>query len=137
MRFVRLFCLFLSFVTMPCFATENPAKDPAEYYWKEEVKKEALEQNRLPVLVTKMILILGITICIALLVSFLAKKFFAGKLLSLNSNARIRVIERKAISPKASIVIVELDDEELFIAETQNSLTVLSKQKIANKEELQ
>jgi len=53
------------------------------------------------------------------------KRFAPGSIKTKGSSKRIQVIERAAISPKAVITIVEIDEKEYAICESQTALAVL------------
>lgn len=134
MKYFFLLFIAISAFVAPCRALETVPSTPqknndVEYLFRNDEKKEALQQNRMMVLIVKMIIILAITIAIALGLSFVAKKFFSSSFLSMSKNSRIHIVERKNISPKASITIVRIDDTEFCLAETQSNVTLISKMK--------
>lgn len=72
-----------------------------------------------------MLLMLGILLGLVLFASYFLKKMTSVRLESLNTTSRIKVLEHRALSQKASVHLVEIDDKEFLIAENHAGISAI------------
>lgn len=77
---------------------------------------------------------LGIVLVALLVVVWVLKRFNQGKLEQLNSTSAIRILERRAISQKSVLYLVEIEGTALVFAESTNGVTQLSQFELESKE---
>jgi flagellar biogenesis protein FliO len=70
--------------------------------------------------------LLSLIICL-ILVTFFVKKILKKRIHLNNHSSQIKILEKRALNPKASLYLVEVEGQNFLIAESQNTIT-----KIAN-----
>lgn len=73
----------------------------------------------------QMIAALAIVIGLILLTRHFSGKLLKGGVVDRFGSRHIRVVETRAISPKKSLILVEVGGEYLLLASTENSLSLL------------
>ncbi len=73
----------------------------------------------------KMILTLGGLLVLVFLTLWLLRKFSHGRLGGFASSKKIKILEKKPLSPKTILYLVELDGKQVFIAESQLEVKML------------
>lgn len=73
----------------------------------------------------KMAATLGMIIGLILLVAWFLKRMVNTRLEQANEASAIRVVERRAISPKTTIYLLELENKGIIVAESQSGVTYL------------
>lgn len=128
MRLLSLIFLFLPFLG---FAADAPLKVPENL--PEEFRRvlEAPEENPPPSADSlyleffKMIIMLGAIIGLLLLSMWFVKRMMNARIEQMNVSSFIKVIERRSLSAKTSLYVIELQDRRIAIAESHNGITVL------------
>ncbi|MDB6082026.1 MAG: hypothetical protein JWO53_1298 [Chlamydiia bacterium] len=126
--------LLFTSLACPLFGAE-PVKivpeTPTEYSV-EDWKKEAQVQDKVVVseshfgeLFVRMILMLLITLVLLFVLLWLYKRFVQGAIIAGGSSNRIQIIERRALSPKAGLYLIRIDNQEILIAESTEGLQLL------------
>lgn len=74
----------------------------------------------------KMIFMLGMIIFFLLFIMWFVKRMMNTRIEQMNVTSLIKVIERRAITPKTYLYIVEAGEKRIMFAESHNGVTVLS-----------
>lgn len=130
--FLRVFFLICTFMFGAAYAaTENTAEPPLSPEF-----QHALSQNPEPLNnpstgelyleFFKMIFMLGVIIAFLLLIMWFIKRMLSSRIEQLNTTSVIKILERRPITPKTALYIVEAFDKRLMIAESHNGVTLLS-----------
>jgi flagellar biogenesis protein FliO len=101
--------------------------DAHEKYWEEQESKEDSLSKKSPdirSLFLKTVLLLVSVVGILLGASYFVKKMTGAKLTGMSSDGTIKLIERKYLSPKCSLWIVEVEGKKMIVVEGQNGVAV-------------
>lgn len=130
-----LFCLCLfGFFNSMSFAQEpqKPATHKEEMpdtfkMWEEDnAGKEASEDTRYSALWNKTLLLLIAMLLVLFIGTWYMKRFGPLKVArSTSSEARIQLLEKRVISPKAVIYLLSIDGQKIAISETSSGIQVL------------
>jgi flagellar biogenesis protein FliO len=82
----------------------------------------------------KMILTLAGLLVLVFLTLWLLRKFSQGRLGGFTSSKKIKILEKKPLSPKTILYLVELDGKQVFIAESQLEVKMLLSPQIENED---
>ena len=119
-----LFCLYL--FSLPLQADEplpTPPKIVIEEPAKELVQEETFNvQDK----VYRIVLTLGGLIFVIFLISFFFKKLARQRLDSANSSSGIKILERRALSPKTMLYIIRAYDKTILIGDASGELVTLA-----------
>ena len=74
----------------------------------------------------KMMTSITLIVAVVFLILWLVKKFSANRFHTLNRERYIKVIEKRPISPKTMVYIVEIGNKQMLIAESQLEVEVLT-----------
>lgn len=77
-----------------------------------------------------MLFMLGLLIGAMLLASWFLKRMASARYEALNTSSNIRVVERRAISPKTTLYLIESEGRSVLLAETPNALVSLLNQEL-------
>lgn len=69
---------------------------------------------------------LGLIIALIFIVSWFLKRFLNTRIQQMNTTSAIKIVERRALTPKSSIYLLEVNDRTMVIAESTNGVTLLS-----------
>lgn len=72
-----------------------------------------------------MLMILGLLIGFMFLASWSLKRMMKSKMTHMNSASSIKVLETRYLSPRATLYLIELQDQSFLIAESPTSVTYL------------
>jgi flagellar biogenesis protein FliO len=75
----------------------------------------------------KMMTMLGIIIVFLLLLMWFVKRFLNAKITQFNKDSPIQVLERRMISQKTALYIVDIHDQKVLIAESHTGSVSLMK----------
>lgn len=106
---------------------ENPT-DPSQPYQdmlREPPPPDIPETSQLYVEFFKMILMLAVIITFLLLVMWFIKRMMSARIEQMNVTSTIKVTERRLLTPKTAIYVIEVDNRRLVIAESSNGVTSL------------
>jgi flagellar biogenesis protein FliO len=78
---------------------------------------------------TQMLFVLGLIILLLVLVSWGLKRFLNARVEQINAFSIIQVLERRPISAKSTIYVVEVEDKRIVLAESHMGITLLSETK--------
>lgn len=73
-----------------------------------------------------MLATLGIIIALILIVAWFLKKMLNTRIQQINTSSLIKIIERRTLTPKTSIYLLEFNGQDILIAESQNGVTQLA-----------
>ncbi len=73
-----------------------------------------------------MLSMLGLILLILLAVTWFLKKVLNTRLQQVNSSSAIKVIERRSLSPKSAIFLLEVEGRGVALAESTNGVTFLT-----------
>lgn len=72
-----------------------------------------------------MLLMLGMLIGVVLFASYLIKRMTSTRIDSLNATSNIKILERRALSQRSQIYLVEIEDKKFMIAESPTAIAAL------------
>ncbi|MCF7806299.1 MAG: flagellar biosynthetic protein FliO [Simkaniaceae bacterium] len=122
---MRRFFLFFSILALPFFAWTEEIPQ-AELTHTEEVYTPLDPQNfKVTFFKTLTLIVLALGIVFFLL--WLVKRFSNQRFSSLNHQKHIKIIEKRPISPKTMLYVVEIAGSHLLVAESQLEIKLLSK----------
>ncbi|HEV8052406.1 MAG TPA: flagellar biosynthetic protein FliO [Parachlamydiaceae bacterium] len=101
-------------LTGPVFPFEDIYGEPAP------------ETNRFWSEVVNMMATLGLIISLILIVAWFLKRMLNTRQEQVNTTSIIKVIERRALSPKTVIYLLEIEGKSMVISESQNGVTYLT-----------
>lgn len=73
-----------------------------------------------------MLFILGLLIAFMLLASWSLKRMMRNKMTNLNTGSEIKVLETRYLSPRATLYLVEINNQNFLIAESPTTVTYLA-----------
>jgi flagellar biosynthetic protein FliO len=103
--------------------TSHPHPFPFEETGTEPVKPK---EDRFIFDFINMLASLGLIIAILLIATWILKRLLNTHLQQVNSSSNIKVLEKRALSPKTAIYIIEVNNRNLVLAESVNGITRLS-----------
>lgn len=78
---------------------------------------------------------LGLLVALILIVSWFLKRFLNTRIQSMNTTSSIKIIERRALTPKTSIYLIEVNNRNIVIAEHTHGVTKLSEMGVDESEQ--
>jgi flagellar biosynthetic protein FliO len=73
-----------------------------------------------------MLFSLGLLVALILIVSWFLKKFLNTRIQQVNTTSLIKIIERRALTPKTTVYVLEVNNKQIVIAESSNGVTKLA-----------
>ncbi|MCB1107849.1 MAG: flagellar biosynthetic protein FliO [Chlamydiia bacterium] len=135
MRTLRLF-LILAF--LPLLATETPPKEEKPHVEHEasETHPSPLERNDEPTFhkttesyetafIKTIVVLVGLLVLVILTV-WMIKKISNGRLRSFNSLRSVKILEKRPLSPKSMLYLIEVSGKQVLIAESQLEVRTLT-----------
>ena len=83
------------------------------------------ESNRFFMEFIKMMSILGLVIVGLMFLTWYLKRFMSARIEQMNASSLIKVIERRDLTPKTALYILEVNDKQILIAESHSGVTAL------------
>lgn len=108
----------------PNKAEKHATKD-VSFFDKEPFGGEEAEGSRFFQEFMHMLSILGIMIAVLLIVAWLLKKVVAGRMVQGNISSAIKIIDRRGLTTKTAIYLIEVENQRLLIAESSNGASLL------------
>lgn len=102
----------------PYFALEEEPQN-------ELLKDESGNSSRFFQEFLHMLSILGIMIAVLLLAAWFMKRLVAGRVQQGNSSSSIKILERRGLTAKTAIYLIEIDEHRIAISESSNGATLL------------
>ncbi len=94
---------------------------PAEKTLNEEVSQE-YKPVEYKWAFLKMLFWLAVLIFFFILTFYMLKKMSHSRITAANQNKKIKILEKRALSPKTAIYLVEYENKKILIGESQNEL---------------
>ncbi len=117
-----LITLFLSTIGILCRAEEEPLPpSPMETFISKADNMPSYEATFI-----KMILTLGGLLALVFLTIWVLKKVSNGRFGSMGSQKKINILEKKPLSPKTLLYLIELDGKKILISESQLEVRTIS-----------
>lgn len=73
-----------------------------------------------------MLFILGAMVAVLMLLTWFMKRMVSGRLTQLNVASPVKILERRALSNKTTIYIIEIAGKVVALAESHNGVTLLT-----------
>ncbi len=127
-RWIALFSLFV----LPLVAQEEPRYDPLQdpdFLIEEPIgapPAEVEETSFLTALANLLLVLVGL-IALLLGAAYLVKKLRHQQFQGLNKTSEVMILERRSLSPKAALYLVEIKGERFLIGESPQGLVSFSK----------
>lgn len=94
--------------------------------WQETSKKqEDVEDSHFSSLFSRMIGMLVVTVLLAVVAGWAAKRFLTSKMQQTNRTSRIQILEKRMLSPKSCVYLIQVDDAQLVIGESGHGISIL------------
>lgn len=132
------FCILLMFLAMnlspvslisledhPSAKRRMEEEIPLPPSLREHPKQELPREDNFMREFVKMLMTLGAIITVLLLVSFLIKRFTNTRMQQINESSDIKIVERRAITAKTSVYLLEIKGKQIAIVESHNGLLLL------------
>lgn len=130
------YLLALAFFFSPILALEAADTTPASIHDQsqaaksppdeiQEMEKEASSESFTMQLLS-MFTTLGILVVAVLIFTWFMKRLLNTRLQQMNSTSAVKIIERRALSPKSIIYILEVKDQGIILSESSNGIALLS-----------
>lgn len=113
--------LFL-LISQGLFGATEPLPFPLE---EAPLPPDITQDNRFLAEFFYMLLMLGMLIGVVLFASYLIKRMTSTRIESLNTTSSIKILERRALSQRSQIYLVEIEDKKFMIAESPTAITAL------------
>lgn len=69
---------------------------------------------------------LGLIIAVILIIAWFLKRMVNTRMVQANETSNIQILERRILSPKTSLYLIEANEKTMLIAETHSGITFLS-----------
>lgn len=95
-------------------------------YFSDSYVSETHDSDRFTAELMKMFGILAVFVTCMLILSRMLKKMTETKIDQLNTTSPIKILDRRSLSPKAMVYVIEIHNKTLAVAETPNGITKLA-----------
>jgi flagellar protein FliO/FliZ len=109
-----LFYLLLSFMPLMCFGQESASNHAPPL--REEGEDRFLYEFM------NMLTTLGLIVAAILFISWFLKRMVNTRIQQVNTTSLIKIIERRALSPKATLYLVEIYNKHIIVGETATGI---------------
>lgn len=92
---------------------------------REHPKQELPREDNFMREFVKMLMTLGAIITVLLLASYMIKRFTNTRIQQINESSDIKILERRAITAKTSIYLLDIKGKQIAIVESHNGLLLL------------
>lgn len=99
------------------------SEDP---YLRKYPELEPQDESRFFYEFMNMLFYLGILIFLLFAFMWLIKRMTNSRIEQLNTTSDIKILERRSVSPKTSIYLIQIEDKRIAITESLNGVTLLS-----------
>lgn len=117
-----LFFAFFSILSPALGATSKPTEEqmPENYRkWEQENKeRETKEEGRFEALWSKTLLLLIVILALLFIATYVMKRFDRFKNKEPHQKTQIQLLEKKVLSPKSVLYLVEVDGQKIALAES-------------------
>ena len=111
--------ILLALLFTPLFSENPPPVTPIEMPAPEHALVSKSPESSYEHALIKMILTLGGLLLLVFLTLWVLRKLSHGRMGGFGSPKKIKVLEKRPLSPKTVIYLLELDGKEVFVAESQ------------------
>lgn len=125
-------CFFVSFSVLNA---EEPIKENVPPSIFEELKEDNYGMSQFMGEMIQMLTVLGVILAIMIIGSLLIKRVVNNRMHQMNSSSSIKILERRMLSAKAGIYLLDIKGQGLLIGESPNGLTMLGEVDISNDDE--
>jgi len=120
-----LLLLFFGSIT-PCFAdTQEPVPDNLARWEQENAAREQEEEGKYGALWDKTLMLLIVVMLILFVGTWYLKKFGTANVKDAGKDARIQLIEKRVLSPKAVVYLLSIDGHKIALSETSSGVQLL------------
>lgn len=125
-----IFLLFMLFVSPPCFAVDEVKNEkmPQSFTdWENQnAERAAKEENIYGELWSKTLLLLIVILAFLFVATWFMKRFDTFKTKPQDKGSKILLIERKVLSPKSVLYLIEIEGSRIALSESAtNGVQVL------------
>ncbi len=132
-NYLSLFLILIGFLSSPSSLFSQQESEPPQSaeevhspYFRETFEHELeRETDSFPAKFMRMLVILGLLIGFMILASWALKRMMKTRLTQLNTTSSIKVVETRALSPRATLYLVEIQGQTLLVAESPTTVSVL------------
>lgn len=128
-KFPLIPLIFLLF--LPIFSTlllgEVPAENP--FSLEEPIPNEPLDNTRFMKEFAYMLFMLGILITMVYFTAWFLRRMTNVRVEQLNASSNIRVLEKRALSQRTTLFLLEIDAKQILVAETPTTVVQLQLEK--------
>lgn len=117
-----MYLFFFLLISQKLFSASEPLPFPLE---EPPTAPDITQDNRFLAEFFYMLLMLGMLIGVVLFASYLIKRMTSTRIESLNTTSSIKILERRALSQRSQIYLVEIEDKRFMIAESPAAITAL------------
>lgn len=115
--------LFL-LVSVTGTAEETPQEAPP-FPFEELHEKEAPENSRFLTEFIRMLFILGLMVTVLVLATWFFKRMGSVRIQQQNVSSDLKILEKRSLSPKAALYLVEFNDNQFLLGESPMGLVRL------------
>lgn len=73
----------------------------------------------------QMLTSLGIIIVLLFLISYFFRRMMNARMIQMNTSSSIKIVDRRSISPKTAIYLIEVEKKNIILAESSNGVILL------------
>lgn len=137
MKYFFSFFLF-AILTLACDigAQEKSSQEPSEQVkekdpildplFQDVTTKPEKETETFEAKFMNMLFILGLLIGFMILASWALKRLMKTKMTQINTSSNIKVLETRYLSPRASLYLIEVENQKILISESPTTVTYLT-----------
>lgn len=118
-----LFTVFCSF-SHYAFCAEEPSK--MTQWEQENASREAQEEEKFSALWYKTFIVLAVLIAVLFLSTWATKHYSRFKIAQNGREAHIQVLEKRVISPKSVVYLLQIEGQKIAISESANGIVLLT-----------
>lgn len=140
-KYAILFLIFSLLISCKLYSeTTGPSQEtaPKDHVSKNyfDIKVDDKEGDRFFSEFINMLTTLGILVAIILIATWFLKKMVHGRMQQLNTTSEIKIIEKRLLTPKTSLYLVDIKGKGFILAESMNGVTSLGSYNIEEMENL-
>lgn len=127
--YYKLICIILTLSTFLFGQTETPPTPQIDPFAIQEPPPEVINDNRFLGEFFYMLLMLGILIAALLFATRFLRRMLDARYDQLNDTSTIKLLERRQLSQRTTLYLLESEGKKLLIAETPTHVTLLDESK--------
>lgn len=98
---------------------------PPPFPLEEPLPPEIAQDSRFMAEFFYMMLMLGLLIGLVIFASYILRRLTSTRMEALNTTSSIKILERRSLSQRSQIYLVEVEERQFMIAENPSSITAL------------